>query len=257
MKFAGSCGEFSMKLFMFLVFGAMATSRAKQTRAAQNTPTGNYYVMDFEKHFHLSVFGQLESIFLPLGCDSKAVYCRYEILAGPDWELVSGTKTGVTQTCMASRYRFQEISLNMPLEFTYKSTNPFGCEFYFSIKIERLCYHKKSLIFVGPQIVVSFWGTNFWGTEVCRGYARLHIPLPERDNHRHIEAPIVSPKPMDLWSKVVGWISDWVPELRDPSVLAHGNRTKGIHTESYGHLRASFDVLTRGSEALHLELRCH
>ncbi|XP_059608388.1 B9 domain-containing protein 1 [Phlebotomus argentipes] len=191
--------------------------------------------MDFEKHFHLSVFGQLESVFLPLGCDSKAVYCRYEILAGPDWELVSGARTGITQSCSASRQRFQEISFNMPLEFTYKSTNPFGW----------------------PQIVVSFWGSNLWGTEVCRGYARLHIPLPERGKHRKIQAPIVTPKPMDLCTQIMAWITDWAPELRDPSVLASGNRTKGIHTESYGHLQASFDVLTRGSEALHLEWSCH
>ncbi|XP_055705698.1 B9 domain-containing protein 1 [Phlebotomus papatasi] len=186
--------------------------------------------MDYEKHFHLSVFGQLETIFLPLGCDSKSVYCRYEILAGPDWELVSGTKSGITQNCSASRHRFQEISFNMPLDFTYKSTNPFGW----------------------PQIVVSFWGSNFWGSEVCRGYARFHVPLSRKHSYR-IKAPILTPKPMDLWSKVVGWITDWVPELRDPSVLIHGNRTKGIHTESYGYLQASFDILTRGSEALHLE----
>lgn len=94
-----------------------------------------FNLMDYEKHFHLSVFGQLETIFLPLGCDSKSVYCRYEILAGPDWELVSGAKSGITQTCSASWHRFQEISFNMPLDFTYKSTNPFGCKDFSGISL--------------------------------------------------------------------------------------------------------------------------
>ncbi|GAB0095734.1 B9 domain-containing protein 1 [Sergentomyia squamirostris] len=187
--------------------------------------------MDYEKHFHLSVFGQLESLIQPLGCDSKSVYARYEIITGADWELVSGSRTGVTQNSSTSRKRFHTVALNMPLEFTYKSTNPFGW----------------------PQIVVSLWGMNFWGNEVCRGYCRFHIPLPQRNVRSSVLAPIITPKPMDFCSQFIGWFTDWSPELRDSSVLAHGNRSKGIHTQSYGHLEASFDVLTRGSEALQLE----
>lgn len=78
--------------------------------------------------FFISTIGQLESAYFPLGVASKSLYCRYEVVHGPDWELVSGQRTGITQSASVGNSHFQTIVFNMPLEFTFKSTNPFGCE---------------------------------------------------------------------------------------------------------------------------------
>ena len=78
--------------------------------------------------FYISTIGQLESVYFPLGTSSRSLHCRYEIVHGPDWELVSGQKSGVTQCASVGNQNFHTIIFNMPLEFTFKSTNPFGCK---------------------------------------------------------------------------------------------------------------------------------
>lgn len=78
--------------------------------------------------FYISTIGQLEAVFFPVGTGSKSVHCRYEVVHGPDWELVSGQKSGITQCASVGNNNFQTITFNMPLEFTFKATNPFGCK---------------------------------------------------------------------------------------------------------------------------------
>lgn len=78
--------------------------------------------------FFISTVGQLESVHFPVGTGSRSVHCRYEIVAGPDWELVAGHRSGITQCASVGNANFQTITFNMPLEFTFRSTNPFGCK---------------------------------------------------------------------------------------------------------------------------------
>lgn len=77
--------------------------------------------------FHISVTGQIEFASFPLGPDGSQLFVRYEVVAGPDWELVAGLSAGITQ-CSTSRPQDEKIVFNMPLEFSYKATNPFGCK---------------------------------------------------------------------------------------------------------------------------------
>lgn len=93
-----------------------------------------------------------------------------------------------------------------------------------------------------------------WRTEVSRGTTRVHIPLAGNDHsERIIKAPLVTPKPLDLCSKIAAWFSDWNPEFRDMTVLSQGNKTKGISTESYGHLVVSLTTIARGQRSLGLQ----
>lgn len=83
--------------------------------------------MDTDNCLHLSVTGQIESCYFPIGCNSSRIFCRYDITAGPDWEIISGMSSGVTQISCAGD-RIEDIVFNMPLEIMYQSTNPFGCK---------------------------------------------------------------------------------------------------------------------------------
>lgn len=76
--------------------------------------------------FYINIIGQIESGWFPVGFVGSKVFCRYDVSAGPDWELVSGMTTGVTQLATSGK-RMEEIVFNMPLEIMYKSTNPYGC----------------------------------------------------------------------------------------------------------------------------------
>lgn len=81
-------------------------------------------------YFNIFVTGQLESATFPLGPEASEIFCRYESVAGPDWELVSGLKQGITQFASNHNGNFNDpIVFNMPIEQTYRSTNSFGCKF--------------------------------------------------------------------------------------------------------------------------------
>lgn len=82
-----------------------------------------------DNYFHLNVTGQIKHAHFPLGPDGGALFCRYDVIAGPDWELISGLKCGITQCAMPGK-RAEIVTFNMPIEFTFKSTNPYGCEYF-------------------------------------------------------------------------------------------------------------------------------
>lgn len=83
-----------------------------------------------EKQFYIAVSGQLKHAFFPLGTDSSNLFCRYDIVTGPDWEQISGLRSGITQ-CAQTGSRMEYVTFNMPLEFSFKSTNPHGCKYFF------------------------------------------------------------------------------------------------------------------------------
>lgn len=205
--------------------------------------------------FYISTIGQLESVHFPLGVGSKSVHCRYEVVHGPDWELVSGQRSGITQCASVGNQDFHTITFNMPLEFTFRATNPFGCKL---VRLFFVCW-LNGIFFVcpsGPQLVFNVYGGNFWGTEVSRGNTRIHIPLAGHDQNERLFCPLVTPKPLDLCSKIAAWFSDWNPEFKDMTVLSQGHKTKGISTESYGHLVLSLSTISRGQRALGLQWKC-
>jgi hypothetical protein len=83
--------------------------------------------MSIENFFYLNILGEIKSANFPLGPCGSGIFCRYDIVSGDDWELVSGIQSGITQCANAGKYS-DEIIFNMPIECTFKSTNIFGCE---------------------------------------------------------------------------------------------------------------------------------
>lgn len=43
-----------------------------------------------DNYFHLCVTGQISAAYFPIGMDSKQIFCRYDVVMGKDWEIVSG-----------------------------------------------------------------------------------------------------------------------------------------------------------------------
>lgn len=83
--------------------------------------------MSVENFFYLNVLGEIKSAEFPLGPEGSGVFIRYDVVAGEDWEMVSGLKSGITQCANSGKY-FDQIVFNMPIEFTFKSTNVHGCK---------------------------------------------------------------------------------------------------------------------------------
>lgn len=88
--------------------------------------------MSVENFFFLNILGEIQSAKFPLGPDGSGLFIRYDVVAGDDWEMVSGVKSGITQ-CANSGGHSDEIVFNMPIECTFKSTNIHGCELTLSI----------------------------------------------------------------------------------------------------------------------------
>ncbi|XP_055602494.1 B9 domain-containing protein 1 [Uranotaenia lowii] len=183
---------------------------------------------DGESFFHLAVTGQLHSAYFPMGPDGGNLFCRYDVIAGPDWELISGMRSGITQSASGSG-DYRRVVFNMPLEFTLKSTNPHGW----------------------PQIVFSLYGNNFWNVETNRGYARVHCPLS--GSKRVMQAPLFVPKFSNVWSAAMSWITGVNPEMRDPKTLADGSKHKALASESYGELIVELQAISRGCSKMSLD----
>lgn len=83
--------------------------------------------MEANEYFFKNVTGQIEYAHFPIGFDGSNLFCRYDVVAGPDWQLISGTTCGVTQNASPGK-RIDKVVFNMPMELMYKSTNPYGCK---------------------------------------------------------------------------------------------------------------------------------
>ena len=94
--------------------------------------------------FSVAVRGQIASCSLPqLAGMDVAVKYSYEI--GPDWQVASGMEEGFSQMVCSNT---QDFSLNLPLDCTFKATNPSGW----------------------PRLVIELIGPNFFGYDQPRGF---------------------------------------------------------------------------------------
>lgn len=83
--------------------------------------------MEANEYFFINITGQIDFAYYPIGFDGTKLFCRYDVVAGSDWELVSGMSSGVTQNASVGKTN-EKVVFNMPLEMMFKSTNPFGCK---------------------------------------------------------------------------------------------------------------------------------
>lgn len=84
--------------------------------------------MEASEYFYINIIGQIDFAYYPIGFDGTKLFCRYDMVAGPDWELISGMSAGVTQNASVGS-SVEKVVFNMPLEMMFKSTNPYGCKF--------------------------------------------------------------------------------------------------------------------------------
>ncbi|XP_067635705.1 B9 domain-containing protein 1 [Eurosta solidaginis] len=179
--------------------------------------------------FNVFFTGQIEALDFPLGPNAPEVFCRYEVISGPDWKLVSGLQKGITQTASnKSGYFKDKIFLNFPLEWTYKSTTPFGW----------------------PQLIICVYGKTRWGAETGLGYSRINLPVFCSQANETISAPIIIPRNTNMVSELASWITGRNPELKDPTALLSSGKIKGISAESYGEIVFNLSTILRGTNRL-------
>ncbi|XP_054728951.1 B9 domain-containing protein 1 isoform X3 [Anastrepha obliqua] len=176
-------------------------------------------------YFNIFITGQIEAMEFPLGPNAAEVFCRYEVVAGPDWELISGSQNGISQTASNKSGFFKDkIVFNFPLEWTFKSTTPFGW----------------------PQLIISIYGKTRWGAETTLGYCRINLPVFGSHTDDAITAPILIPRNTNMVSELASWITGRNPELKDPKTLLSNGKLK----ESYGEVIFKLTTILRGTNRL-------
>jgi B9 domain-containing protein 1 len=142
-----------------------------------------------DSSFYVSCTGQIVSgQFGP----SDALYCRYTFSFGPDWTILSGIDTGLSQTARINPVHADEgIVWNFPIDVTFKSTNVYGW----------------------PRLAVSVYGLDFLGRDIIKGYTSVLLPLSPGQH------TLTSPCYVPLSSSIVNQWSAWVfgnpPEVKN------------------------------------------
>ncbi|XP_025090453.1 B9 domain-containing protein 1-like [Pomacea canaliculata] len=168
--------------------------------------------------FLMMVNGQIETAEFP---EFDDIYCRYFFTHGPDWLITSGLEEGITQITKKSQDERQLFVWNFPLDITFKSTNCYGW----------------------PQLVVSAYGLDAFGTDVVRGYGCTHVPIT---SGRHkVRIPMFVPESSSLLQKLTSWFLGRRPEYVDPRVVAQGEGREVTRVRSQGFITISFNVVTK------------
>lgn len=84
-----------------------------------------------------------------------------------------------------------------------------------------------------PQLVVSLYGTDFFGRSFIRGYGCMHLPSTAGRHTRKIS--IFQPLPSSKISGLFGYLSGCVAELKDvDKVMAQGEGREVIRCRGMG-----------------------
>ncbi|XP_010140142.1 PREDICTED: B9 domain-containing protein 1, partial [Buceros rhinoceros silvestris] len=159
------------------------------------------------------------------------LYCKYCFVYGQDWVPTAGLEEGISQITSTSDVAPTTLVWNLPIDITFKSTNPFGW----------------------PQIVVSIYGPDFFGNDVVRGYGAVHVPLTPGRHTRTIAMFV--PESTSTLQKFTSWFTGRRPEFTDPRVVARGEGRELTRVRSQGFVTISFNVVTKDMKKLGYDVR--
>ncbi|KAH3760715.1 flagellar basal body component [Pelomyxa schiedti] len=201
-------------------------TNVQSTTAQQmlSVPTG----MQSGVNFQLMVTGQIESCQI---AGSSSLLARYEFVHGNDWTIISGVEKGITQTSLQTSSDMEHTNgpvavWNHPLEIAFSSNNPYGW----------------------PQLVVCVYGPDFLGREVIQGYGVMHLPISSGRFVKYMTlwTPL-SPSSME---QMTTFFIGQRPEYINPIFISQGAGREVTKVRSYGKLKVSLDVITKGMTAM-------
>ncbi|XP_065540806.1 B9 domain-containing protein 1 isoform X1 [Lathamus discolor] len=195
--------------------------------------------------FLVSVTGQIESGRFP-GFDE--LYCKFCFVYGRDWVPTAGLEEGISQITSTSDVSPTTLVWNFPIDITFKSTNPSGCECGPWGAAPALSSPLTFPSFAGPQIVVSVYGPDFFGHDVVRGYGAVHVPFTPGRHTRTI--PMFVPESTSRLQQFTSWFTGRRPEFTDPRVVAQGEGREVTRVRSQGFVTISFNVVTKDMKKL-------
>ncbi|VDK77056.1 unnamed protein product [Litomosoides sigmodontis] len=148
-------------------------------------------------------------------------YCKYSYVYGIDWKQIGGVHEGLSARCERQRFGNANITVGMPIEATFISTNPFGW----------------------PQIVLACYGSDFFGNDVVCGYGATHIPTVPGRTVRKIS--LFVPEASTLLQRFIGWITGKRAEFIDSRIVATADGRQVTKVRSQGIITLTMDVVLK------------
>ncbi|CAG9460270.1 unnamed protein product [Pedinophyceae sp. YPF-701] len=170
--------------------------------------------------FTVMVTGEVESAEIP-GQDNA--YCKYQLVHGEDWHLVSGIQDAISQTCRSAPVDGNmRLVWNFPVDATFKSYNPFGW----------------------PQIVLSVYGVDGMGREVVQGYGCTHVPVTP--GQHAVKVRLFRPASSSGIQAFMAWLMGQRPEFNDPLFPASSEGREVTRVQSEGFATVRLNIATKG-----------
>ncbi|KAK2111024.1 hypothetical protein P7K49_010770 [Saguinus oedipus] len=153
-----------------------------------------------------------------LNSEYDDLYCKYCFVYGQDWAPTAGLEEGISQITSKSQDMRQALVWNFPIDVTFKSTNPYGCESAGALQAGHESGYKIN-------IVLSVYGPDVFGNDVVRGYGAVHVPFSPGRHKRTI--PMFVPESTSKLQKFTRW------ETRGYSSMSqtpwHSNHDKRLY----------------------------
>lgn len=201
--------------------GAGAPVTARAGAAADGAASGAAATVDGA--FYVMATGQIEGAEFP---GETKLFCTYLFSSGPDWTVVQGVDTAVSQISHASgEGDAPRFVWNFPVDVTFKSTNPHGW----------------------PRLIVTVVSRDLFHRYVVRGYGSVVIPTVPGRHVRdvHTFAPAASSK----LQEIAAYLRGDYPQFYDAKFVARSEGREVTRVRSLGTVRVSLDITTKGLES--------
>ncbi|CAG5107423.1 Oidioi.mRNA.OKI2018_I69.chr1.g3313.t1.cds [Oikopleura dioica] len=145
--------------------------------------------------------------------------CKYSYEMGSDWVVAAGLEEGFSQRCTSGN---EEFVFNLPMDCTFKSTNPSGW----------------------PRIVIELIGQDNFNQDQPRGFCwALVPPIP---GSRKIRTAIYLPQASSKMQALSHWFTGNAVNFTDPKIIARPNGREMTRVQSVGYVTIQFDVTASG-----------
>jgi len=173
--------------------------------------------------FHVMITGHIESACFQSRYDN--LYCRYALTHGPDWIIIHGIDSGISQISRKSDAcsdgDADEIIWNFPIDIALKSTNVFGW----------------------PRLSLAIYGLDALGRDVIRGYGTVLVPTFPGRHVKYIDT--YTPVSKNICQQFLNWVFGTPPEFYDLKMTAQNDGRALVRVRSEGCIKVVLNVVTK------------
>ena len=173
--------------------------------------------------FNVLVSGHIESGQVD---EFDGLCSKYDFIAGTDWNIVEGNRTGVSQHAYKSQQTNRKVVWNYPFEIAFRANNVSGW----------------------PQIVLTVTNRDFLGRDQVCGYGTVHVPTQPGTHTRYIN--LFRPVSSSLISQVLGFFNGKNAEYVSPTELLSKNDGREVtRVQSGGTVKIQFHVTMKNMDS--------